>query len=106
MSRYPSRELFNRLRRAERYVSEMGADDLLFELKPSSQFDCLALVGEKDIKLFNTEEEAGQFLDSLKSDVKNVILIHDPWRNIDNEPAYTSLEIIDMRNKQKTKEGK
>lgn len=106
MSRYPSRELFNRLRRAERYVSEMGADDLLFELKPSSQFDCLALVGTKDIKLFNTEADVGQFLDTLKTDAKNVILIHDPWRSIDNEPAYKSLEIIDMRKKQKMKEGK
>ncbi len=98
MRRY-SGELMTRLRRVERYKSEMGADELFFELKPHTHFNCLALIGSDDIRLFNTEEDATDFLETLRNSGKSIILVRDPWRSMDNDPVYKSMKIIDMRKK-------
>lgn len=94
-----------RMRRIEDGIKKMGDDEPIFCLYRSADYDCLALLMKNDVLLFDTEEEATNYLDQRYPKGDEIILIVDTWREIELERGITdSLEekkIIDKRKKEK-----
>lgn len=94
-----------RMRRIEDGIKKMGDDEPILYLYRSADYDCLALFMKNDVLLFDTEEDAMNYLDQRYPKDDEIILIVDTWREIEIDRGITdSLEekkIIDKRKKEK-----
>lgn len=94
-----------RMRRIEDGIKKMGDDEPIFYLYRSADYDCLALLMKNDVLLFDTEEEAENYLDQRYPKGDEIILIVDTWRYIKVGRGVTDpleeKKIIDKRKKEK-----
>ena len=94
-----------RMRRLEDGIKKMGDDEPIYYLQKSATYNCLALTMKNDVLLFDTEEEATNYLDQRYPKGDEIILIVDTWGEIELDRGITdSLEekkIIDKRKKEK-----
>jgi len=94
-----------RVRRIEEGIKKMGDDEPIYYLQKSATYDCLALIMENDVLLFDTEEDATDCLDQQYPNGAEIILIVDTWRDVELDQGITDSfeekKIIDKRKKEK-----
>lgn len=94
-----------RMRRIDDGIKKMGDDEPIYYLYRSADYDCLALLMKNDVLLFDTEEEAENYLDQRYPKGDEIILIVDTWREIKASrgtlASFEEKKIIDKRKKEK-----
>lgn len=94
-----------RMRRIEDGIKKMGDDEPIYYLYRSTDYDCLALLMKNDILLFDTEEDATDYLDQRCPNGDEIMLIVDTWRDIKIDrginDSFKNKKIIDKRKKEK-----
>lgn len=94
-----------RMRRIEDGIKKMGDDEPIYLLQKSATYDCLALIMNNDVLLFDTEEEEENYLGQRYPKGDEFILIVDLWRDVELDQgtidSFEEKKIIDKRKKEK-----